>query len=220
MATEFRQSKLRCPKCGKTSLVPVFDSIDLSESSETTRRMALSGKLFAFQCPSCGKKEPLSYPMSLIDDGTSSMITVLDKSNKKESYKEIYSVYKDMDAQDDDKFRVVDTCQELSEKLRTFEDGLDDRIVEVLKLFICEDIAGNKEELHRVRCIYKGIKDAQLIFSARYAGEKYDIELPAESYFSVEETLSDFSDTSLMNAYMVNQQWADRVVGELIAEED
>lgn len=220
MATEFRQSKMKCPRCGKSSPIPVFDSMDLSESSESTRKMALSGKLFAFQCPSCGKKEALSYPMNCIDDATSSIITVLDPKDKKENYKQVYKVYKGMDTSEGNKLRVVDTCQELSEKLRMFEDGLDDRVVEVLKLFICEDIAGDKEEIHKVRCVYKNIKNAQLMFSASYAGERYDIELPSESYFSVEETLADFSDTSLMEAYMVNQRWADRVAGELIGEEE
>lgn len=220
MATEFRQSKLKCPKCGKSAPIPIFDSMDLSESSESTRKMALTGKLFVFQCPSCGKKEPLSYPMSCIDENTQSMITVLDKKDKKEDYKRIYKVYKSMEPEDGDKFRVVDTCQELSEKLRMFEDGLDDRVVEVLKLFICEDIAGSTEELQKVRCIYKSIKNAQLIFSASYANDKYDIELPATSYFTVEETLSGLSGDSLMEAYMINQQWADRVAGVLINSEE
>lgn len=216
MPTEYRTSKIKCPRCDKVSSAPVFDSIDLTEASDFTRKMALSGKLFRFECQSCGKKKDLSYPVTAVDDDMGAIVTVLNSKDKQGDYKRIVDVYRSLEQADDERYRIVDTCQELSEKMRIFNDGLDDRVIEILKVLISEDIVEQRQELPKVRCIYKRLADGSMSFTATYNGDRYEVELPTSSYLPVEEALSELDDRSLLQAYMINWQWADKAVGAMM----
>lgn len=218
MPTEYQTSKIKCPKCGRVSSAPVFDTLDLTEASDFTRKMALSGKLFRFECPYCGKKRDLNYPITATDDNMGAIITVLNKNDKRGDYKRILDVYRSLEQEEDEKYRIVDTCQELSEKMRIFNDGLDDRVIEILKMLISEDIVEKKSELPNVRCVYKRLTNGTMTFTAVYNKDKYEIELPTSSYLPIEEALYELEDKTLLRAYMINWQWADKVVGAMMEE--
>lgn len=225
MATEYRTSAVSCPRCKTRGQVHVVDSLDLSVASDITRKLARSGKLFIFECPECGKREPVSYPMSCIDDDGKAFITVLDLDDRVESYRNTCRIYKELEhdtGYDDEErytFRIVDTCQELSEKLRIFSDYLDDRVVEILKVFVCEDIAGSAEKIYDVRCVYQTLRSGKMVFFAAYDGEQYDVEVPMGNYLPIEERLEYLRGDKLEKAYIINQQWADRALG-LITEKE
>lgn len=213
MPTAFRKTNMLCSRCNEASPVPVFDSIDLAEASDITRTMALSGKLFLFQCPLCGKKEPISYPMNVFDDDMSCFITVLDADHKTADYRRICRVYQDIDINPDtDRYRIVDTCQELSEKLRIFNDGLDDRIVEIIKIFVCEEVSGDISKIHQVKCIYRKMENGKISFAAKHMSEQADIELSMKNYMVIEQNFAALDDEDFKSAYIINQQWADKVV--------
>lgn len=212
MATEFRNLSIVCPVCHKRGNFPVFEMLDLVESSESTRSMVRSGKAFLFTCQSCGHKEPVTYPLSCFDDQHDAVITVLDTDNKVTDYKRIYKMYVSHGGDPSEKYRICDSCQEMSEKLRIYDDNLDDRIIELIKMLIRSEIAEEVEDFDAIKCTYKCLSHGKMFFSVRFYGEKEDVELPTSIYADVENTFNRLDDDAgLKNSFMINYTWADKM---------
>ena len=220
MSTEYQTLPMICPKCHSENTVPIFEFLDLSESSKRTRNMVLSSKIFRFECEECGRKELISYPMNCFDEETGSVITVLDADNKEEDYRRTYEVYQSLSFGDSNTYRIVDSCQELSEKLRMFNDRLDDRIVELIKFSAVDHFIDNPQDILKVKCIYKELKEGKLFFMASYKGEKFEFVTPTKTYATVEQSFQRVRDSKLRDGYMINNRWADRVIQYLTVVED
>lgn len=217
MPTEFKQLTVSCPACGSEGILPIFEMLDLDESSESTRAMVLANKVFTFTCPECEHREPVSYPMMCFDlEATGAIIAVLDEDDKAESYKRIYTTYESIDRDQDSRLRICDTTQEVSEKIRIFEDNMDDRIVELMKMVVRSLIADDVESYSEVKCTYKLTSNGKVIFSTRFDGEQFDVDLPTSVYADIERTFTRLpGERTLKDAYMINYTWADKMVAAM-----
>lgn len=219
MPTEYNPLSIACPSCNTTGVIPIFDMLDLAESSDSTRALVVSGKVFSFTCQKCGYKEPVSYPMTCFDDeATGAVITVLDEDNKAEDYKKTYREYEMTSRAPGSKYRICDTTQELAEKLRIFEDNMDDRIIELMKMALRAIIAEEVQDYAQIKCTYKRTEGGKVLFSVRAYGERNDAELPASIYADIEASFRRFHDTTgLKSAYMINYTWADKMMAAMAA---
>ncbi len=123
------EMEIQCPGCGKTTEVTAFQSINDSWPGATDK--ILSGELFSFTCPHCGRKDHLEYDMLFNDFGHQAWIQVVHDP-------EMISAHADMlDATSkymtEMRMRIVHDTYELREKLSSVILGRDDRIIELCK---------------------------------------------------------------------------------------
>ena len=135
--SKFSYSEVTCPKCNKTQKVKVWDSINVNLDTEQKENI-MSGKLFQFICDECGFTTRVEYPCLYHDMDKNLMIycipnfsgdtKILDKmlnklkSDSPENSMENYE------------FRVVKDTNKLAEKIKIFDEELDDRVIEIIKI--------------------------------------------------------------------------------------
>ena len=165
---EHETAVLTCPICKHEHTAPVVQVVDVDLDKETWKSVQ-DGRLFRFDCPDCGYPMEMSYSF-LCQDSAIRQYIYLCRDNLDESgaLQEAARRAKQLarGSTSDDILRVVCTMDELEEKLRVFESGLDDRMVEVCKGFalsqfpageecyaqaVLYDVMGGQEML-RVKC--------------------------------------------------------------------
>ena len=120
---------IQCSKCGKSIEVSVFQSVN--DSWPDAVNEILTGRLFEFSCPSCGKKDHLEYDILFNDFGHRAWIQVVHDP-------EMISAHADMldttsQFMPEMRMRIVHDTYELREKVTAFVLDRDDRIVELCK---------------------------------------------------------------------------------------
>ncbi len=135
--SKFSYNEVTCPKCNKTQKVKVWDSVNVNLDPEQKENI-MSGKLFQFTCDECGFTTRVQYPCLYHDMDKNLMIycipnfsgdtKVLDKMlNKLKSTSPENSM-------ENYKFRVVRDTNKLVEKIKIFDEELDDRVIEIIKI--------------------------------------------------------------------------------------
>ena len=134
-----------CSECGHTSEAIYYDVVDAVEDPAAKEKV-LSGEAFTHTCPSCGAIYTLDYPMLYIDGDCRCMVYCAGGCEVGENVDTIFDSFADLeDAEQESpsalltnragvRRRIVPTPEALMEKLDIFYAGLDDRIVELLKV--------------------------------------------------------------------------------------
>ena len=131
---------ITCPKCNEEHPFVMWQSINTQLDPEM-RAAVKDRSAFQFICPTCGEKTYVDYGFLYhqMEDGI-----MIHYASSDEDAEEIYkmvtnkeqdSLFYDMlDA--DYLIRIVRSQNELREKISIFDEGLDDRIIEIIKLFV------------------------------------------------------------------------------------
>lgn len=119
--------ELRCPMCGaifhkksETLLLYGFESNDEARLRD--------GTFFTAHCTICGKESKILHNFLYIDKEHHFAILVKSRKDMVESDQELYARDAHL------RKRYVSKVDEIPEKIRVLEDGLDDRVIEILKL--------------------------------------------------------------------------------------
>lgn len=145
--------KITCPNCKKESDFLMWDSINTSLDPDMKEKVR-TGEAFKWICTSCGHEALVDYPTLYHQMEDIVMIYyVPGESDKTETielmkgrHKNENGDYVEMDIKIDEKYykRVVETKNQFREKLLILDENLDDRIIELMKLFIISSL--DKEE--------------------------------------------------------------------------
>lgn len=164
MEREQETVKLTCPVCGHIHKAPIVPVVDIGQDQETWQSFR-EGGLFRFDCPDCGYPLELSYSF-LCQDSAIRQYIYLSREEPGEStgFQEIARWVEKLAKGNtsDSVLRVVYTADELNEKLRIFENGLDDRIVEVCKGFALSQFPAG-EECYAQAVVYDVIGDQEVL---------------------------------------------------------
>lgn len=122
---------LKCPICKRDHSAALYRRIDVSEDNKAKEKL-LSGKFFHFSCPDCGYLSELHYGCLYVDRDIRLLIYL---AEEKETEAVAERAAQDLPfwRQGDSLLRVVRSAKDLVEKLRIFDGGLDDRLVEICK---------------------------------------------------------------------------------------
>lgn len=116
-----------CPGCGKELEFKLWQSISTEE--ENALENIISGELFDVLCPDCGYKARVQYPMLFNDLEHNTWIWLYPEDRAEEAMPLIEAA-----KAKGVRCRLVQSQEELSEKAAIFKLGMDDRIVELMKL--------------------------------------------------------------------------------------
>ena len=165
----------KCPKCGQNVEAEQWSAVSGDKNPQQKAKL-LDGSLFKAVCRKCGRVSTVGYPMIYNDMKENYMIWLVYDTEEVGHVTEYFKKSKSSQPDDDSQEPVDPGCRQrivlspeaLREKIMIFDSGLDDKIVEIMKL------AYSKEAQIKLR----GDTIAAALFSNR-DGEK-QIEMYTE----------------------------------------
>lgn len=129
MAESF-EITLACPKCGFKQTRTLYKSIN-AETDGELKQFIMNRELFTFTCDDCDHKALLDYDFLYHDPEGKFMIYFL-KDYKEDSD----TLYRNIPKPSPEyRLRIVTSVSSLIEKIKIFDMDMDDRVIELCKLF-------------------------------------------------------------------------------------
>ena len=119
--------KTACSRCGAEHSAEIPQSVNAATDPELKERVR-SGELFTWSCPHCGAPNLLRLPFLYHDPAEHLMIVLSEAPLGAEGVPEGYTG------------RQVRTVGDLIEKIKIFDAGLDDLIIELCKFVTCQEL--------------------------------------------------------------------------------
>lgn len=136
---EIIKEKLACPSCNTEIEVEMRPRLEMPYDQEFKQQI-MDGMFFRNKCPGCGRLIPAIYNFEYNDLESRYLIWVLPRIGEEEKKRIIdFNQLLQTDnrlrlAQGGYRYRLVMTDMELREKVLIFDEGLDDRFIEAMKV--------------------------------------------------------------------------------------
>lgn len=213
-----KKMTVSCSKCGKPLSVTVFESVN-SNYSETLPMQIMSGDLFNVECPHCKFVSHLEYDILYHDMRHGAMVWVLHENSPEYATKlaELRSTnllpYKTL--------RVVEDMNALKEKVSCLENGRDDRVVELCKLFTVYNLLAQKPDFAFRNAFYTAISGKEIIYIYDEDGDNLCSDLSDKTYDYIRDLYlkSDYAAQFDNNYAIVDYSWAEQVLIPLMESE-
>lgn len=154
--------KIKCPACNEFQEMTVWDSITAKDSPDLKADL-LAGKINIFRCGSCSHYGLVPTPMLYHDEDKKLMISFTpcpDPSLKSRLYENICETSKssgELEDFEEYNLRFVYDYNSLLEKILIFDQNLNDKAIEVIKLLI---LAQEPDKQDQRTCMF-GKKDGE-----------------------------------------------------------
>lgn len=119
-----------CPTCGRKTPLKVYESINSQEHPEL-KDAILDGSLFLWECPDCGHRNLFEFKFLYHDPVGKFLIWLTEGDRAIESLAK--RVYEQNESLHSYTARFVNDAGSLIEKLKLFDNGLDDMAMEMCK---------------------------------------------------------------------------------------
>lgn len=163
-----------CPACQKDGEFRRYETINITEKP-SLREEIMSRRIFTYVCPHCGETIIVSYDCVYLDTENRYCVALISQNTPPDiegiSAKD-YTV------------RIVSSINDFIEKIALFEDGIDDRVCELCKLFLEES--------------YEEQNNAELL-AAYYSGR--DIENENLHFYLIGDDAGNCETTLSMQSY-------------------
>ena len=202
---------VKCCDCGHNNNISVWQSLNTQRNPEAKREL-LNGKLFEFKCANCGKVNNFCNQILYHDVNNKVMIYLALTKEEINDARSVFDSQKGIqNIAGDYKFRIVFSANELREKAIIFENNMDDRIVEIVKLIYIQQAMEQYPDLKYDEVLLYTQNDK---YHLQIIGNHFiEAEMDASHYNDIKEYLSD--DLSNDDNYIVDEQWAINVFGHL-----
>lgn len=206
------KEKFKCPGCGHTMTMDLHEFIDVSTDPEYKEKL-LGGEFFKVKCPACGDETLAEYPVMYIDP-TKKLTVYLAPGHEDDLLAQLNSL--DIPEADKDPeaiFRLVDTSEELIEKILIADRGRDDRVIELYKAVLAENAKRDWPQITAERLFYFFNEDEEFFIAFGMEsgrGEELTIDIEEKIY-------CDLAEGYLEPLYIEANRYA-QVNGDWIAE--
>ncbi len=203
---EIQKKSVTCPSCSEEGVMEICSSVNVDMEPKMKEKVG-SREIFTYTCPHCHAKITVAYDFLYHDPQEQYMIYLLPNGSEHsfgdiESFKsERLSGYR---------LREVADINSLLEKIMLFDDGLDDRCIEICKLYLSEQYASQHKGKKLFGIYYNGKSeegDLLEFFLFGEEGEMCGTKLPVQVYDKVFFKLigSEFDRT---DEYKIDFSWA------------
>ena len=208
-----RTVKVTCPKCKSKYDATIFDSINTDFSPDVAESI-MSGKRFRVKCPSCGYNSKLEYDVLYHDLKHNAMIWVVHPNSKDYNDRVLKIRFAPSFS---DITRIVSSINELREKVACLESGVDDRIVEICKLFLKVKLSIETPDFITEKSYYAYSNGNRIVYFYNASGEEKYCYLNNELYAAMSDAnKDDFHDNNSPRFQIIDEEWATQNYGELI----
>ena len=182
------EQSIRCPKCGQMKSMTVWQSIRAEDTD--LKADILKRKLNIFECDICGAQALYPEPLLYTDDEQKLMITFApcsDKKTRDKLYAEIRDTSRksgELESLDGYNLRFVSDYNDLMEKILIFDNKLNDKVIEFIKLMI---LSQEPEKASKRRVIFGKCEDEKIEFLVQDTsdGMIYTSQVPMVTYETV-----------------------------------
>lgn len=187
------KQNVRCPKCGQMSDITVWNSITVKDSPDLKEDL-LKGKINIFRCPSCSQAGLMPTPMLYHDEEKRLMISFspcAEEHMKKKLFEEIKNTSKksgELKGLEGYNLRFVTDINELMEKILIFDNDMNDKAIEVIKLMI---LSADEDKADRRICRFGKSENGNMEFMVYDEIERmmYTSAVPYQTYETVWKSL-------------------------------
>ena len=208
--------EIPCPKCGKTFEIERWDSINSEISPELIDKV-VDGSFFRFKCPHCGEETIHLYPL-LINVMTPEGGFIKLTGAPKEEAKEIAGMYSGLDPKmaalmkkaTPKRYRFVNYLPDLVEKVELFRAGLDDRTIEIVKLFLFKALKAKGVDADQIFWFKDG-EDGEAYWAAGNKEKQFFMPFQQEAFKGMEDLIRSKDprwEEDNRSTYIVNGDWA------------
>lgn len=147
------REKFKCPNCGNEMTVDLKEFVDVTENPEYKTQI-MNGQFFLVKCPKCGDETLAEYPVMYMDPSKKLTVYMVPDHDPA-----LLSQLNDLDIPDNEideeaVFRVVSSADQLLEKILIADGGRDDRLIELYKAVIIQNIREEWPEVQHEDLLY------------------------------------------------------------------
>ena len=195
-----------CPKCGNKQKMTVWMIVDAAHNTKTRQKIA-NGTFFNQKCKCCGSVFEVTYPM-LIQDDINGYLVHYTKTVSQElvAYSSLKHVNESKIA-NGHKLRIVNSPDRFSEKVRIFESGLDDRVIDIMKVAIIESIK-TEIELGRINDVIWNVNESGNFIFDIIGDKTHTVGVRKDFYNYLEDKCKSFLNKNEMSTTIVDMSWA------------
>lgn len=199
-----QELEIVCPKCQKEINLNFFDVLLLDEKMKEQLR---KDELFSIECYNCHQKIKLNYDCLCVDDKNRYAIALSFDDNEKDNVVSLFT-----DKEIDYRKRIVTDSHRLLEKVYIFDNGLDDRAIEIMK---CIDIVHMLKEYGTEKEIKEYFVSDQnrRYFYVLMDDESYQLEFEENMYEQIMANMEFESDQDILT---IDYNWAVKKVSDLV----
>lgn len=195
-----REQKITCPQCGKEIEFTMWESINTEMDFAIPD--IISGKLFEIECKNCGLKTHIVYPI-LFNDLERNVWIWLQPDFDGEDADGMLKMTKSMGT----RIRIVLTQEDLREKTAILNAGLDDRLVELAKIFLRAQIDSQLEG-KEVEKVFLNITENGFLWELVIDGKSQLLEAPSDMFDELAEQLQAELPSPEEEPYVIDSEWA------------
>lgn len=195
-----------CPACGRENKFTLWQSLNGNLDPDAKQQL-LNGSFFLQKCASCGHETPVVYAMLYNDMTHQAMVHLV----APEAVEKTREMIRQIDGQIDIKLpefrkRIVTNANALREKAIIFENGLDDRVVEIIKLIFLAEAMDQHPDAH-ISEAYLMVENGR--YALQFIGDKpLEADLPAELYAGIQAKFAKRLKAIGDAEYVVDAKWA------------
>lgn len=195
--SKHREELITCPSCGESSKFLIWESVNTVIDPEMKEKVR-SREVFQFTCPQCGTKTMVNYDclyhqmedkvmIYLVPGDMADAELMMKGYIRDEAGNIIENPYeKEMDM-DDYRKRVVGSMNDFMEKLYILDAGYDDRIIELMKVFMISQLQEQKEFSYE-EFLFAQNRDGSYGFHVNQGNDKWgNVDFIPELYEQVKE---------------------------------
>ena len=206
------ERELCCPLCGHKQPFTIWESINARENPEL-KAQVLTGEVFDFHCQQCGQTSRVGYPLLYHDPDRHAMFFMAQKDHKEAAYQALEALLRFSPAATGEyTLRAVTQPPELAEKILLMDRNMDDRVVELNKLFVHANYMKEHPQAN--------VEHMLLVFldQPRYLtlveGQPLPLTTPftQETYEDIRRKYAAFFPTGLKDNLFVDLDWAARLM--------
>ncbi len=144
--------KMKCPMCGATITVSYKMFYEVTKENQHIKEQLRDpgSDIYKTKCPKCQVDATCEYPMQYVDHIQKLNFYVVPVGHPQE--KKFFEMVDQFDCYPGYTTRLVADNHTLADKIRVFDAGLDDRIIEIDKILLWGDICNEKPEYATVKC--------------------------------------------------------------------
>ena len=207
MATEFID--VVCPNCEENIKVPMNEFVDVVENPEYKEQI-IEGEFFLNRCGNCGDHVLVEYPLMYMDPDKK-LNVYMAPAHEEDLLDQLNSLdVPGADLDSESQFRLASNGLNLMEKILIFERGRDDRVLELYKFIIWEDVKEQWDDLEQgdLLFMFDDEEDYFVIWTSDNGNdEKLTIPIDDEIYSELEENYFEALSIPPGKYAEVDQEW-------------
>jgi predicted RNA-binding Zn-ribbon protein involved in translation (DUF1610 family) len=204
-----------CPQCGTQIAFDAWTKVNGRDDPEVAEGI-VDGSFCEFTCPTCGYTAHLSHPCLYLDPIHGACVYSVQGDQMRQGVESLFEGLEDdgIDGPSGSVRRIVFSREELADKVAALSAGLDDRVLELLKLGITGQamLDSKVDPQCEYTVLFKGTNLDNLVFEIDdETGASLIASIPRGAYALYARRLGN-STASNMQSFYVNREWAKTVV--------